>query len=356
MSEYDNILSQMEQEYMNKSGCMPDEASDIGIRLKVLAKELALLSEKIDEVKVQTLPQTATGKFLDLHAKQKGLERKNGTAAEGNIIFTRDTPASGDIVIPKGTIVLTSGEYPIEFETTEENVLKKGEVSVCCKGICKSFGKIGNVAKNIISSLATPINGILYVGNQIFTGGTEAETDDELRKRLLLSYKLVSNGTNSGFYNEFALKYDGINFANVIPRKNGVGTVHISLGSKNKKDGVSQSVIEKFLNDINEFKEINVTVTADNAKVVNKDISCEIMPSEGYSQQETIELTKEKIKEYINNLKIGEPLFISAMLKEIMSCKGIKNAKIIIPNDDVRVLEEQIIDAGNIIVNTMAVV
>ena len=356
MNEYENILNQMEQEYIEKSGCMPDEASDIGIRLKVLANELALLSDKIDEVKMQTLPQTATGEFLDLHAKQKGLERKKGTPAEGNIIFKRDTPASSDIVIPKGTIVLTSGENPIEFETTKENILKKGEVVVCCKGICKSFGKIGNIAKNIISSLATPINGILYAQNEIFTGGTEAETDDELRKRLLLSYELVSNGTNSGFYNEFALKYDGINFAKVIPRKNGVGTVHISLGAKNKKDGVSKGVIEKFLNDINEFKEINVTVTADNAQVINKDISCEIMPCDGYNQQETIDLTKQKIKEYIANLKIGEPLFVSAMLKEIMLCKEIQNAKIIVPNDDIRVLEEQIIDAGNITVSTMAVV
>ncbi|MEG1447887.1 MAG: baseplate J/gp47 family protein, partial [Oscillospiraceae bacterium] len=137
MSEYESILSKMEQEYMAKSGCMPDEASDIGIRLKVLANELAGLSQRIDEIKEQTFPQTACGEFLNLHAKQKGLSRKKGAAAQGNIVFMRDTVATSDIVIPVGTVVMAGGESTIEFETMEEKTLVTGQTFVKCRGICK---------------------------------------------------------------------------------------------------------------------------------------------------------------------------------------------------------------------------
>lgn len=42
-----------------------------------------------------------------------------------------------------------------------------------------------------------------------FSGGQDAETDDELRSRLLESYHAVSNGSNAAYYRRLALAQDG---------------------------------------------------------------------------------------------------------------------------------------------------
>jgi uncharacterized phage protein gp47/JayE len=76
----EDILAGMKQRYRELAGCDSDEASDIGIRLRVLAKELHEIEVRMSELRKQVFPQTSTGDYLDRHAACRGLTRK--TAAE----------------------------------------------------------------------------------------------------------------------------------------------------------------------------------------------------------------------------------------------------------------------------------
>ena len=86
MDKYEEILAKMQNKYKELTGTDPDEASDIGIRLKVLAAELLSAYAELNWMKQQMFPHTASGVYLDMHADQRGITRKEGAKATGEEI------------------------------------------------------------------------------------------------------------------------------------------------------------------------------------------------------------------------------------------------------------------------------
>lgn len=76
----------MKNKYELLSGAQFDEASDIAIKLKVLAGEIYNAQTELEWFKRQMFAETATGSCLDLIAAQRGLERKSATKAKGKIL------------------------------------------------------------------------------------------------------------------------------------------------------------------------------------------------------------------------------------------------------------------------------
>ena len=62
------FLQKMQSRYEELTGMKADDASDIGVRLKILAEQLAMLKGQLEEVKRQTFAQTACGEALERHA------------------------------------------------------------------------------------------------------------------------------------------------------------------------------------------------------------------------------------------------------------------------------------------------
>lgn len=85
--------------------------------------------------------------------------------------------------------------------------------------------KAGNVAANAITDVVTDNSNIYAVTNPLATaGGTDVETDDALRERILLEYNSQGAGTQAD-YRRWALSYTGVGNATVVPTWNGTGTV-----------------------------------------------------------------------------------------------------------------------------------
>ena len=127
METYSEILERMIEEYKMKTGTVPDRASDIGIRMEVLAGEIFTAQAEMNWLKNQMFPNTAEGEYLDLHAQQRGLTRKSGTKAVGTVEFSAEKTLSYDIGIPEGTVVATGGDDPVRFVTVEDTVIEAGE-------------------------------------------------------------------------------------------------------------------------------------------------------------------------------------------------------------------------------------
>ena len=223
MSEtYEAILERMENRFQELAGFSPDDASDIGIRLKVLAGEIFSAYTNLSWLQRQVFPQTAQGTYLDYHAQQRGLQRKPALPSQGILQFSRETALPYDAVIPEGTVCAVSGENGVRFVTTRRAVLKAEEFSVSVPAQSEEGGQAMNAAAGAIQVLVTPPPGITAVTNPNgFTGGADGETDDGLRERILESYRSIPNGTNSAFYREFVLQYDEIYSASVVPRARG---------------------------------------------------------------------------------------------------------------------------------------
>ncbi|WP_099204666.1 baseplate J/gp47 family protein [Scatolibacter rhodanostii] len=321
---YHEILQRMQEKYEEESGSKADEAADIGIRLKVLAGEIHKLSNEIFWLRRQAFPQTALGRELDYHAKQRGLARYTAKKAMGVLTFSRTTTLAYDVMIPLGTICATSGDLSQEYETVEAVVLKAGQLSILAKAQAVQGGKLGNAAIGSINTLVTPPVGIEKVSNaQIFSGGEEEESDEMLRVRLMQAYSVLSNGTNGEFYRRSALEVEGVYSAMAVPREKGIGTVTVYVWGNGAAP--PESVLEAVRTKLNAEREINVDVAVSAAKEKLLSVYGYIIPKEGVSFEEAADLVAKAVRQYYAAKKIGDSVYKVDLGAAFMNTGVVKN-------------------------------
>ncbi|MGB5101626.1 MAG: baseplate J/gp47 family protein [Methanothrix sp.] len=129
----------------------------------------------------------ATGTKLEAivsHVLQDG--RLLGDYATGSITFRAAYPATSEIIIPAGSKVyaITEDNTKLYFETTVEGSIVEGESDIAIAARASERGPGGNIGPYEIVSMVARITGITSVENSLdFLGGTEDETDGELRER-----------------------------------------------------------------------------------------------------------------------------------------------------------------------------
>lgn len=324
MDTYEEILTRMQNKFSTLAGFSADEASDIGIRLKVLAGEIYSQGANFEWLKNQLFTQTASGSYLDLHAIERGLSRKTAIKSTGTLTFSITTALSYDVQIPAGTVCATSGVDAIRFETTEAVTLAAASLSVAAKAQSVEGGSDKNTGASTVTVMITPPAGISAVTNaSAFTGGTDAETDEELRARIIESYKNISNGTNIAFYKGEILKYDGIYSVSVVPLARGTGTVDIYVAGKGAVP--SDSLIATIQSGISSLREINIDVKIKAPTLVTVNTPVKITLESGYIFSEVQAECLTAINNYYNSLAIGQQVIFAAIGNAIFQIEGVKN-------------------------------
>ena len=103
-----------------------DDASDLGIRMKVLAGKFFLVSQ-CGLAQAAGVPQTAQGEYLTMRGDStRGLKRKPALSAAGTLTFSRQNPLAYHLAIPLGTSYSTEGETAARFQTSRAAILKSG--------------------------------------------------------------------------------------------------------------------------------------------------------------------------------------------------------------------------------------
>ena len=150
-----------------------------------IAERLAEAQEDIGLVLSSVQIEHAEGAALDLLTALIGVRRHTAQHATGEVVFSRESPASIDYTIPRGTAIQTDSRIePIRFHTTTSARLEAGETEVAVPVEAEEGGVDGNMGANALVSMPRPPSGIEAVTNPEPTeGGTERETDDELRDR-----------------------------------------------------------------------------------------------------------------------------------------------------------------------------
>ena len=132
--------------------------------------------------------------MLDRHADSRGLRRKEAAAAGGVLRFYREGAAAQEIVLPQGLVASTAGAEPVRFVTTAEGRIAAGETEALVPAQAEQPGSTGNAAAGSITVLVTAVGSVDGVENpEGFSGGQDAETDDELRSRLLEQAEQAQN-------------------------------------------------------------------------------------------------------------------------------------------------------------------
>ena len=344
------ILTAMTDRFRELTGAEADDASDLGIRMKVLAAQLELLYSYASELEARAFPETSFGGFLDRHAAQRGLQRKAATYAQGALQFSRATPAPQDIPLPAGLIAATDGEPSFRYRTTKDGVLPRGKAKVLIPAKAELAGRGGNAASGTVSVLITPASGIASVSNPSpFTGGVDAEEDESLRRRLLESYQEVSNGANAAYYHQAALEEEGITSALVLPRSSGTGTVEVVVTAGGTAP--SQEVMDHLEKRFAAEKEISVDVTLTPAQPVTVPVSVEIETS---ARLEDVKTQVEKaLTQYLAGLGVGSSALLAGMIHQVYSLPSVTNCRFLTPAEDIRIEPRQVAVPGAITVSPM---
>lgn len=325
MQSYNEILNRMVSKYTELSGYAPSQQSDIMIRLKVLAGEIYNNYQAGEFIKRQMFPVSASGEYLDKHALERGIERKEAQKASGVVTFSVTQALENDVVIEKGTVLSTADSDPKRFETDEDVVLTAGSLSVDAAITATDGGGDYNALENTVTVMVTPPLSISSVTNKkVLKGGVDAETDEELRQRVLYSYRDISNSTNAVYYKRLAESVSGVYSASVISCPRGGGTVDVHIRGK-QNSPVDAYKIEEVQDLIDSNREFNVDVFVLYAMAHKVSYTFYMSVEDGYDFATVSAQVKDNICEYVDSLAVGDAVLLCDLGDVIYHTEGVKN-------------------------------
>jgi uncharacterized phage protein gp47/JayE len=186
-----------------------------------------LTLQYVDWLALQLIPDTAEHEWLDRHGdiwlvNSDGTTGRKGPAlASGTVEFTA---TQDGIVIPISTR-LTDGATNYE---TLETIITSASAGVGCSVRAIDPGTAGNLDPGTaLAPLLAGVTGIAGITVVTMTGGTEEETDDQLRFRVLQRIQQPPMGGALHDYVRWALAVPGVTRAWCAPLEMGIGTVTV---------------------------------------------------------------------------------------------------------------------------------
>ncbi len=207
----------------------------------VLARLTAMAAHEmfgfLDWLSDQILPDTAEQEFLVRHGTIWNILRKAAGAAEGTITFT----GTNGSTVPAGSILRRADnvEYSVDVDITVAGGTGTGVVT------CLTPGASGNAGAGVKINLISPVAGVQSQANvTIISGGTDVESDEELRGRIIARIQKPPQGGAAHDYEAWALEVPGVTRAWPYPMQYGLGTVGLTFVMDNKAGTIIPSAGE----------------------------------------------------------------------------------------------------------------
>jgi len=183
-----------------------------------------LVLRYIDWLALQLLPDTAEEEWLERHGNiwlvnsDGTTGRKSATYAEGTITVTGAT----DFIVPSDTQLSALG---ITYATTEDATIGITSVDVPVRAL--TAGSIGYCDTGTTIEFLTPIAGVDTGATVVeMTGGTDKESIDQLRARILFRIRNPPMGGAAADYVNWALAVPGVTRAWAAVEQ-GIGTMTV---------------------------------------------------------------------------------------------------------------------------------
>ena len=320
---YNELVARMKNKFTEESGLDADEASDIGIRIRLLAGELFSLNTELEWIRRQMFPNTASGEQLDLHAQQRGLSRNKGQKAGGGVTFMLDSPLEYDFLIPAGT-VCTTIDGALNYITAADAVIPRGTPYAFASVRAEETGERYNSGPNTIKNIVTYFSvGISVAASSDFWGGINDEDDESLRARIMESFRNTPNGVNAAYYEAAAMSVEGIQSAKAYRDTNQAGRVIVSVAGRGAAP--EQSVVDAVQQAVDQKTPVGIVAAVQAAVVQEMDISVSVGIKSGMNSYNVRTKVKDRIRQYFDDLAVGESFFMSALGKVIMEVDGVRN-------------------------------
>lgn len=348
MNEQD-FYRAMTARYSALSGFVPDEASDIALRFHALAGELADFSARLDEAARQADPLTAHGEALDALAALRGITRRPAAHAAGELTFTRAPGTAGEIPVPAGTA--SAAPDGRVYLTTEAGSIPPGEASATLAARAALAGRGGNAAAGSVTLPRRPVAGVAAVENGTpFAGGTDAEGDDPLRRRLLAAWARPANGVNGESYRAAAEAWPGVGSAAVCAGDGpGVLTVYAAADGAQT---VPEAVLAELAETLGGMRAPCDTVAVKSAEAVAADVSMEIdVPEDCFPEVQ--EALLGRVRALLGHMPVGAGMPAARLCALAMDCEEVANCRVLLPAADLSAGPTQVLRAGELSVTRM---
>ena len=199
---------------------------------------LAFVNNMTNTVMPAFFRTTATELALDEIGVSQNNSRLQATKATGNLLFTK-TDITAEATIPAGIIITTEqiNNQTFSVITTSETTIEAGVESGLVSVEATQTGSAYNLAEDYYTILTSEVNNIDSVTNQedwIVTAGTDIETDDNYRQRLINQFSNQSEWFTYDAYKNIIARLTGtrihnIFFSNDSPRGQGSNNAYIML-------------------------------------------------------------------------------------------------------------------------------
>ena len=332
MRTIEKIYKEMLEDFGRRCGAQPEESCDLIVRLYAAAAQVQALEGETEWLLAQCFPQTAQGTYLDCHADTRGLRRLMGMNALGDLRFSVGTPASTDLPIPAGTVCMT--EEGVCYETVEEAVLPAGALWVDVAAEAVENGTDGNAAAGTITVMtACPVGVTGCTNPEPFSGGSDDESDEQLRARVLESYRRLPNGANAAWYEQTAMSHEGVAEAQAVGRARGIGTVDVYIATEQGEP--ESALLEEVRADLQQRREIavDVQVKAPVEQAVN--VSGSVAAADGYTFEEVRLRIEQMLATFFNGHLLGKGIRMAELSSMIFRTEGVENVRLTAPAADV---------------------
>ena len=331
MRTTEEIYQEMLAAFEARSGRRLDGSCDLAVRLYALAAQVQALECQAEWVLDQSFPQTAQGAYLDQHAAMRGITRQAAARAAGTLRFYTEEPAAAALDIPAGSVCMT--EDGVRFQTTRAAVLPEGERTVDVPAEAVEPGSGGNAGPETVTVLTScPVGITGCVNPEAFSGGSDAEDDAALRARVLESYQRLPNGANAAFYEEQALRHEGVAAARAIGRARGIGTVDVYITAP--AGAPDAALLEEVRADLQAKREIAVDVQVLAPETVPTDVTVELDAGENGDFETVKDAVSAAAAGWFTGKLLGKPVRLAELGRLVYSVDGVENYHILAPAAD----------------------
>ena len=348
MRTMEEIYAAMAEDFSARSSVALIEGGDMSLRLWAMAAEVFALEVQADFVLRQSFPQTAVGGYLDMHAQERGLTRGAAEKAHGTLRFYLDEERTADLSVPAGTVCMSvSGA---EFVSAEPGIIPAGETYCDVAAEAVDAGAGGNIPALAIRYIELPPSGISGVTNtQAFSGGCSAETDEELRSRVLASYRALPNGANKAYYESRVLGVSGVESVTVIPKARGLGTVDVYFATQSGiPDAGMVTAVQDLLDGEREIC-VDIEVSAPTPVTVNV---AAVVETAGGSDFAAVSAAAENaVRACFGGKGLGKNLYRAKLSAAIMAVEGVENCTVTLPAADVEIDETELPVIGTVTIS-----
>jgi len=336
------IISEMVVDYELRTGRALEPAQVETLLIQAFAYRELLIRNQIQDASLQNLVAYARFPMLDHLGVLVGVTRLPAQLAQTTLLLML-VSGHGDVVIPAGLRVNSTDGRAV-FELVEDTAVLTGINTVSATFIAQSSGKLSNdYAIGTISVILDPQPYLATASNTSVTeGGSDEETDEQLRDRIKLAPSAFSNAGSYKAY-EFWAKSTSPLIIDVAVTNPIPGTVEIFPLMANLATTPTEilDAVEAVLN-ADKIRPLTDTVIITSPTSVSTAITVGLILYEGTVQSDIVPVVIANLEAFRDGRRklLGQDIVID-QIKALCMIDGVYKANVTVPASDLVISETE---------------